>query len=694
MPTVKIDTRDGSPALYINGEKTAPVLYGLSDIPGSRSNTHQAYKNISQFASAGIRLITADVNLNTGWHKHFPFESEPVQAEIAGILEACPDALVILRLHVNPPYWWLRDNPDELVSYNGEPGIDDGESYRLIREDGSKLLRASFASKKWLSEAGEKICELCKALSNTAEGGHVIGIQIAYGVYGEWHQFGIDTSMPMRRRFTRFLKEKYRSDSALKAAWGRDDVTFENAEFCPDPNVSGTEGLFRHPIKEKYISDAQECLQTTAPEAILHFCRIVKRSWRGDILTGSFYGYFLTRGNRMQVIQGHMLPSLLFDARDAIDFLCGPFPYMENRTPEGVPLSRGLIEACRIRGILWLTEMDQHPTGTETYVGGDPEKWEENRAMLRRNLFWNLCAGAGIWYYDHRIVPIVMAYDKSALNVGSVFLKKGWWDTPEWMEEIASLQRLACRYSLPPYRPEADVAVIFDTRSYFAMSGFCESYYEVMDAVARTGAAYDCLYLESLPYADLDRYRVLVFVHTYAMTDSERAFVAGLAKEKYCIFLYAPAYVGEGGLSEEHMFELLGMEMKKLPSAMSYTLESGDGVSASTSVSPVFAVCDEDATVLGRYDSGEIAAATKGNITYSALPNIHRATVKEAFRRAGVHFYSDDGDPCAAGGGLVVLYTHDGGEKQINFKNGRTITVDLPPLTCAAWDAESCERVL
>ena len=40
-------TTDGSVGLYINGEKTAPVLYALSDIPASRSNTAQAQRNIA-----------------------------------------------------------------------------------------------------------------------------------------------------------------------------------------------------------------------------------------------------------------------------------------------------------------------------------------------------------------------------------------------------------------------------------------------------------------------------------------------------------------------------------------------------------------------------------------------------------------------------------------------------------------------
>ena len=54
---------------------------------------------------------------------------------------------VILRLHLNPPYWWLRDNPDETVIYrtpNGDKiGIDDGEPERLIHHDFAGHMRVS-----------------------------------------------------------------------------------------------------------------------------------------------------------------------------------------------------------------------------------------------------------------------------------------------------------------------------------------------------------------------------------------------------------------------------------------------------------------------------------------------------------------------------------------------------------------------
>ena len=48
-------------------------------------------------------------------------------------------------------------------------------------------------------------------------------------------------------------------------------------------------------------------------------------------------------------------------------------------------MSRALIESNRLRGLLWLTEMDQHPAGTEDYIGGDPNRMDETIAQPNAN---------------------------------------------------------------------------------------------------------------------------------------------------------------------------------------------------------------------------------------------------------------------------------------------------------------------
>ncbi|MBO5913507.1 MAG: hypothetical protein J6Q76_08580, partial [Clostridia bacterium] len=115
------------PELYIDGVKRVPLVFTLSDFPGARSNTAYAQRNIKFFHEQGIDLVGTDTSIHLGWHKTTGFDPEPLIAELRGVLEANPNAKILLRLHINPPYWWMRDNIEETVIYNGEYGIDDGE---------------------------------------------------------------------------------------------------------------------------------------------------------------------------------------------------------------------------------------------------------------------------------------------------------------------------------------------------------------------------------------------------------------------------------------------------------------------------------------------------------------------------------------------------------------------------------------
>ena len=93
--------------LTVNGKPVVPVLYGLSDMPASASGSAYAQRNIRLFSEAGVQLVNADANLCTGWHKTTEYDPSAILAEISNVCDAVGDAKVLLRLHVNPPYWWL-----------------------------------------------------------------------------------------------------------------------------------------------------------------------------------------------------------------------------------------------------------------------------------------------------------------------------------------------------------------------------------------------------------------------------------------------------------------------------------------------------------------------------------------------------------------------------------------------------------
>ncbi|MBE6644650.1 MAG: hypothetical protein E7612_04630 [Ruminococcaceae bacterium] len=706
MKKVEIKNADGSVGLYIDGKKVTPVFYALSDIPGSASNTYYAYKNIKNFGELGINLVSIDTELRDGWYKSSPYEWESMQEEIAAAQIANPNAKVLIRLHLDPPYWWLRDFPEEQLLFDGVPGVDDGEESRLLRSEGMlpKRIRVSLASERWRKEAGERLRLFCENIWNTPEGEAIVAIQVACGLNGEWHQWGTDTSLPMQRRFMSFIREKYMTDEELQAAWGMPDVTLTNAPFCPSPKQPKDEDGFRDPAKSRHIMDAQYCIQSVVAEDIIYFCEIVKESFARPVLAGAFYGYYLGPGGKNE-IYGHLVPNLVYERRDVIDFLCGPFPYRHNRQPEYMPMQRGLLESTRLRGMLWLTEVDERPAGIRDFPHGAPDKLDVTVSMLRRCSLMPIVSGQGFWYYDHRgpvrtpeerAVPGVFIKMGRNKYCNSIYRKFGWWDTPELLSEIGKMQRIYGKYTLNPYKPAADVLFVYTPESYFVREDKELAEYFFYDALYRTGVAYDCIYIGELALAEMDRYKAVIFMDAYYLTDAQRKLIKERTKGKEVLFMYASGYADEKSLSLDGIRDITGMKVCKTEPQKAYRVTKTDKIYEvyAEEPTPYFAVEDKDAEILATYEGSRLAAAAKKEqVWYFSMLKLDYDIALDFIKASGAHRYTDSKEAVFAGAGLVALHTVTGGERKINFRNGKVISVTLPPNTTAIFDAETGERL-
>ena len=702
MSNIKVKKELNKPTLTIDGSICAPMLYGLSDFPAAASFTAQAQRNIKAFRKAGIKIVNVDSGLRLGWFKQTPFDPEPIVAEIANALEAEPDIKVMVRLHMNPPYWWHRDHPEECIIYRTKDGdhfgLDNGEQDRLIANDNSGHIRVSLASELWLKEAGEKLEILCDTLSNCPEGDALFGIQIACGVNGEWHYWGTDVSEPMKKRFKRFLWDKYGSDEMLQMAWNKQDVTIENAEFHPEFFAPADEGDFRDPEKSRYIMDAAECHQTTVTDAILYFARIIKNKMP-DVLTGAFYGYYWGTNGGNPVSSGHLMVDKLYENPYLVNFLCGPFCYMENRKANGVPMQRGMLESNRLRGVLWLTEMDQHPEGADAFGCCDREQLPQTIAILRRNVLQTICSGQGLWFYDHRVIPQF----RPGAKVGGIYRKRGWWEEPELMAEIEKLKKIGDAISIRPYKAAADVLVVSDTKSYFCRTSIKDHEYRIHEAIARCGVSYDLIYLQELEIADISRYKCVIFTNAFMIPSEMREKCKKLLKDTYTVWLYASGYCDGKTLSPDNLSETVEMRIKKTENVKNIIIDGidsgdlhmeNDVITIKDNFSPVFAVDDNSACGFAKYDNGEIAAAISGKNIWIGLPLITKNIMEPIFKLCGAHIYCRSANAVIAGADIVAINCPDGGNHTVTLKNGKQICLKLDGPETVALDAESGERLL
>ena len=601
---------NGRSHIIVNGESIPPLIYGLSDIPASKTSTAQAKRNIANFARAGINLVQIDTDLRLCWLPKGIVDSKPVLNEIAGAVEANSNALVIIRLHLNPPVWWMDAHPDEMNRFADGPGEDEGFVERQISRDLEKVRRVSLASRLWLEECGKVLATVCREVSETSEGAHVVGIQVACGVYGEWHQWGFisydpDYSQPMLRRFRQYLREKYGDDESLAQAWNSPTACIDTTTIpTPEKRLAGDDGVFRDPSKSMQVMDSLKCQQRVVPEAILHFAEIIKATWGRKLLVGTFYGYFFSMSRAS--IGGHLETLMLLDS-PYIDYLCGPLAYLPaNRDIGGPGHSRTLMESIRLHHKLWLTEMDQPPIGTEDFPGsGAPDKLQENITILRRNIMEPLNRGMGAWFYDHRIVP-----------GGSLYEKTGWWESPELLAEIAYLQMEAKRLDSLEYIPKAETALVYDTEMFYHISTDTRfrqfsspMLFQPILAMHQAGKPFDCVTLQDLERIEWQRYKNVVFVATPLLTTKQKQFIDKHLKcnGRRIVWCYAPGYSDGTRLDEQFIRDVTGLPVQRVASedhtpafsSDSTMRDFGDWLSLyvpTCELSPLTSLCIFDAT--------------------------------------------------------------------------------------------------
>ena len=695
----------GKPILHINGQPTVPMMYALTLEPMGKWSwqTIPAW-NMKLFGEAGLHLKQVYFRFEEVWMSDGSLDMSIAIRQIQGILDADPDACVMLRIHMNAPLWWNEAHPEECVGY-----ADTRAEYGAWELDAIKT--HSFASELWKQEVGEAYTRFLKALEATEQGNRVFGIQVADGVYGEWHQFGFiehdpDTGEAMHKAFRRFLRARYQTDDALRAAWGDPLVTFETAAM-PDTAARErtSDGIFRAYGKEQNVVDYYECIHDAAADAIIHFCALTKHAWSRPIVTATFFGYFFTLFNR-QAAGGHLAIERVLNA-DAVDCICAPQSYfVSHRAMGGTGQARMVLESARLHGKLTLDEMDQAPYNDVNH----PEvrdiantTLEDSLNIIRRNVFAPVSRGMGLWYFDF------------GPRDGA-----GWWMEPEFMCEIKELYDFLAPYCLKPYDCAPDVLVVYDAKSflYTANNQFGDpltdnlAINELSSALYHSGAWFDAIYSFDLERVELDRYKTIVFANAYFMDEKTRRFIKEkvAANGRHIVWCYAPDAVSEAGADAEKITGITGITVERSDCANPLALEIGPEkrvfdikkrFSARYPLKrfePVFEVQDDGAEVIGRYAKTDAVALAKKAMPgwtswYFGVPLFDADTLRAVFRESGAHIYGDGGDTFLVGSGLILVHTLTGGERCITLRNGKCINITLQPRSSVFLDAETGERL-
>lgn len=694
------------PTIFINGEPEVPLIYALTDVPGGRWSWEELPQhNLKVFADHGFRLFQLDLFLEHLWKAEGTFDLTLAKKQIQGVLDVCPHAAVFLRFHVNPPKWWIQAHPEECVKYfDAEPAPDvDYGLQRIIEDDNRRPVRQSLASRKWRDTATEKLILFCETFAREPESAALAGLQVAAGIYGEWHAWGFqtveaDASEPMQRYFQQWLLEKYKTNLALEQAWNVPGITFERASVPSVSERETTAGIFRDPAREQKVIDYYECQHQAVADAIIHFCRVLKTHWPRPLITGAFYGYFFSVFGR-QAAGGHLQLQRVLNS-EFVDYLCGPQAYYPET--EEFYHSRALVESVRLHGKLWLDEMDQQPylslPDVPPAFGALPQyavQLQKSVAHLRRNILFSISQGAGLWFYDFGVGGV--SFNASIPKIqhrGS----QGWWDEPTLMHQIRQIREIATQRLQQAFSGDADVLLVCDTDSFYHIASLkhAEPVTDVLIdwvslALFKSGVVFDSIHLADLERVEWSRYKVVVFGNVFLMNESQRKFVREKISRdgRQVIWFYAPGYSNGKRLSTDYITEVTGLEIE--PTRLTQTPEiifharRGNLIYqlGTKSLAPVFKIADSQAEIFGHFsETHEPAIGRKrigdAQVWYIGLPAKAPELLREIMQTTDAHIYSSEGGLFYAGNGILTVHTQIGGRCVIQLKNKQDVVLDLP----------------
>jgi beta-galactosidase len=700
----------GRPTLFRDGQPALPNIYALGHCPGYRfAWEERAQYSIAEFARAGVRLFQAEVWMEHLWPSEREFSIERARKQIRGILDACPEAAVMLRLQVNAPAWWNQAHPEECVEWANGP-LEHPHGWGIptwvpIEFDLRRVPRASLASQRWLDECGAKTREFCRALAATPEGDALFCVQVASGVYGEWHYYGFidnepDTGPAMTSHFRLWLRAKYRTDQALQVAWNDHDACLDRATVPGVEERMRCDGYFRNPRRDRKFIDYLHCQHQAVTDAFIYFCRIVKESWPRPIVTGGFHGYWFTMFGRMGM-GGHLEVRRALES-PYVDVLCAPQSY--DHLALGKPgMSRGLLESARRHGKLTLDEMDTLPEVWDLWIRDRQQARAASVAILRRNVLGPFSRGMGFWYYDlvceHEVQPTRGA--------------AGCWDSQDLQAEIAKLTKLQAERYRRPFASVADVLLVFDTESFYytAHNGKLDPVStELLDGTTAdlfsSGAAFDMVYLFDLEKLDLRPYKAVIFANTFCIDPHQRKLIRTQVAEdgRHLFWSCAPGLIDGVTSDSEGISGLIGIAVVSVQTSPArVVVQTGDAPACTYgfkwAIEPLFAAHDAGATVLGKLEGSEHAGLVRKRLSghtawFSSVPLRDPNLLRYLLREAGVHIYDDQGDVVYAGSGLLIVHSASGGPRTLELRNGRRIETRLPAACTWVFDSETGEKLM
>ncbi|MGI9457631.1 MAG: hypothetical protein ACR2NU_13790, partial [Aeoliella sp.] len=308
-------------------------------------------------------------------------------------------------------------------------------------------------------------------------------------------------------------------------------------------------------------------------------------------------------------------------------------------------------------------------------VLGYTETPQQTKWMYRRGVGFCICNGAYYSYFD---------------------LHGGYYDDPELMDEVRTLNRVSELSKRYDRRSCSEILIVSDETSNayatFNSNLLAFGLTSSQKQFVKLGAPQDHVLLCDLDRVDACRYKLVIFLNCFNVTDMQRAVIDKKLKRdgRTLVWCYAPGLFNGPQSYASQMHTLTGMKIEPSENPrlveISTTLEGADyplnrillhqgenGLDvADRGWGQLFRVKGDDVQKLGVATGSEAVTLARKDMgdwvsMYSWSPTLPAAAWREIAREAGVHIFSEQDDAFYASANFLSIHASGAGLRTIRL---------------------------
>ena len=565
-------------------------------------------RNISDFAKAGVRLfsilssgVTSALGvpyslLGESWVGDHKYDFEPLDRQIELFLESAPEGYFALMIQLDTRDWYLKEHPEIPNSF--------------------RCLSQALCCEKWKEDAADYLQEMIR---HTEEkyGDKFYGYFMLCGFTTEW--------------FSHFDKES--SHPEKEKAWQQYQKD-PNAKIPSQEILNGKDGkAFLLPEHKAEVKAFRKFHAESIADSILYFAKKAQEVICHKKLLGVYFGYLMELNGPRLWNDGHLAFEKVFTSPD-IDMISSPSSY-NYRSEDSTSAFMVTFDTLDKNDKLYYLEFDHITHLSPEKVGdiiipGGKNKCkneEETLNLMQRDFMLCAAKGAALWWFD---------------------MFEGWFYSEGMMRAIRDMITLQKFLSQKKNESCAEILVITDSESLYGvnknsgLNTLCLG--KQQDGLMRMGAPFDIISLCDLEQAEETRYKLIIFLTPFSLSDEVKGKIEKMAKTKSVFFLYAPDFE-ENGI--DGIRKITKMEISPLSDEENAASFDQETIFLENLPQPRFFIEDNNIISLGCYEnSKKICLGMKenfdGKIFYSAIPNVSGTVLQKIAKLAGVHIYCED----------------------------------------------------